>query len=88
MSKDTRPAVCSVTNKRLRHKSWYYRDGKYFYSKKVWSDEREKLAAEADKAKTEKAAKAADAKAAEAKTKAEAAPAAEAAKAPEKPAAS
>ena len=82
MSKNTRPATCSVTNKRLRHKSWYYRDGKYFYSKKVWSDEREKLAAEADKAKAEKAAKAAEAKTAEA------APAAEAAKAPEKPAAS
>jgi hypothetical protein len=69
MSKGTRPAACSVTNKRLRHKSWYYRDGKYFYSKKVWSNEREKLAADAEKAKAEKAAKAAEAKA-----KAEAAP--------------
>ena len=88
MSKDTRPAACSVTNKRLRHKSWYYRDGKYFYSKKVWSNEREKLAAEAEKTKAEKAAKAAEAKAAEVKAKAEAAPAAEEAKTPEKPAAS
>ena len=84
MSKGTRPAACSVTNKRLRHKSWYYRDGKYFYSKKVWSKEREKLAADAEKAKAEKSAKAAEAKA-----KAEAAPAAEAGKAPEtKPGAS
>ena len=84
MSKGTRPASCSVTNKRLRHKSWYYRDGNYFYSKKVWSNEREKLAADADKAKADKAAKAAEAKA-----KSEAAPAAGDGKAPEtKPAAS
>ena len=51
MSKGSRPAVCSVTGKRLRAKSWFYRDGKYFYNQKVWLEEREKLAAEAAKAK-------------------------------------
>ena len=58
MSKGTRPAVCSVTGKRLRAKSWFYRDGKYFYNKQVWRTEQEKLAAEAAKAKTEKPAEA------------------------------
>ena len=51
MSKGTRPAVCSVSGKRLRAKSWFYRNGRYFYNKKVWLEEREKLAADAAKAK-------------------------------------
>ena len=58
MSKGTRPAVCSVTGKRLRAKSWFYRDGKYFYNKKVWRTEQEKLVVEAAKAKAEKPAEA------------------------------
>ena len=82
MSKGSRPAVCSVTGKRLRAKSWFYRDGKYFYNKQVWFTEREKLAADAAKAKAD----------AEEKAKAEAAKPAEGSEAPEtkdaKPAAS
>lgn len=48
MGKGDRPAACAVTGKRLRAKSWYYRDGKYFYNKRVWRQERTKLASEAD----------------------------------------
>ena len=50
MGKGSRPAACAVTGKRLRAKSWYYRDGKYFYNKRVWREERAKLASEAGKA--------------------------------------
>ncbi|OGX29067.1 MAG: hypothetical protein A3B78_03470 [Omnitrophica WOR_2 bacterium RIFCSPHIGHO2_02_FULL_67_20] len=53
MSKGSRPAVCSVTGKRLRAKSWFYQDGKYFYNKQVWVTEREKLAADAAKVKAD-----------------------------------
>jgi hypothetical protein len=70
MSKGSRPAVCSVTGKRLRAKLWFYRDGQYFYNKQVWLEEREKLAADAAKAK---AAAEENAKAAQAKAQAEAA---------------
>jgi hypothetical protein len=67
MSKGTRPAVCSVTGKRLRAKSWFYRNGQYFYNKKVWLEEREKLAADAAKADAAEKAKADQAKAEAAK---------------------
>ena len=50
MSKGNRPATCAVTSKRLRAKSWYYRDGKYFYNKGAWRQEKEKQATEAAKA--------------------------------------
>lgn len=60
MGKGNRPATCSVSNKRLRAKSWYYRDGKYFYNKRTWEQEKKKKADEAAKAgesaKTEAAA--------------------------------
>ncbi len=82
MSKGSRPAVCSVTGKRLRAKSWFYRDGNYFYNKQVWFKEREKLVASAAKVKAD----------AEEKAKAEAAKLAGESGAPEakdaKPAAS
>ena len=42
MSKGNRPAVCVSSGKRLRAKSWYYRDGKYFYNKGAWRQEHEK----------------------------------------------
>jgi hypothetical protein len=51
MSKGNRPATGAVSNKRLRAKSWYYRDGRYFYSKRVWLEAREKLAEDTAKAK-------------------------------------
>ena len=57
MGKGNRPAACVVTGKRLRAKSWYYRNGNYFYNKRVWRQEREKLAGEAAKAKVEAKAK-------------------------------
>lgn len=57
MGKGNRPITCSVSNKRLRGKSWYYRDGKYFYNKRTWKTEKDKQAAET--AKTAEAAKAA-----------------------------
>ena len=77
MSKGSRPAVCSVTGKRLRAKSWFYRNGNYFYNKQVWLKEREKLAADAAKTK-------ADAKEKE-QAKAEAAKPAGESRAPEAP---
>ena len=59
MGKGNRPVTCSVSSKRLRGKSWYYRDGKYFYNKRTWKTEKDKQAgeaaakkAEADKAET------------------------------------
>lgn len=59
--KKTRPTNCAQSNKRIRRKDWYYRDGKYFANKKNF-----KLfaAQEAEKAKKEKEAKAAAAAAA------------------------
>lgn len=59
--KKTRPTNCAQSNKRIRRKDWYYRDGKYFANKKSF-----KLFAtqEAEKAKKEKDAKAAAAAAA------------------------
>lgn len=59
MGKGNRPATCSATNKRLRGKSWYYRDGKYFYNKRAWEQDKEKQAKEASKAAAEKKAEAA-----------------------------
>ena len=56
MGKGNRPVTCSVSSKRLRGKSWYYRDGKYFYNKRTWKTEKEKQATEA--AKTAEAGKA------------------------------
>ena len=58
MGKGNRPATCSVSNKRLRAKSWYYRDGKYFYNKGTWKQEKDKQAGEAAKAKASEGAKA------------------------------
>jgi hypothetical protein len=55
MGKGNRPATCSSSGKRLRAKSWFYRNGKYYYNKRAWADEQKKLAAEAAKAKPAKA---------------------------------
>ena len=56
MGKGNRPVTCSVSSKRLRGKSWYYRDGKYFYNKRTWKTEKVKQTAE--KAKADAAGKA------------------------------
>ncbi len=32
--KKLRPTNCAQSNKRIRRKDWYYRDGKYFSNKK------------------------------------------------------
>jgi hypothetical protein len=69
--KKSRPTNCLQSNKRIRRKDWYYRDGKYFANKqcfKLW------VAAEAEKKQkeTDAAAAAAATAAAAAKPAAEA----------------
>lgn len=62
--KKLRPTNCAQTNKRIRRKDWYYKDGKYFANKQA---ARLFKTAEADKkAKAKAAAEAEAAKAAEA----------------------
>ena len=59
--KKTRPTNCAQSNKRIRRKDWYYRDGKYFANKAA---HRLFVAAEAEKklkAKEAAAAKAQEA---------------------------
>lgn len=52
--KKTKPTNCAQSNKRIRRKDWYYRDGKYFANKQCF-----KLHAEAEAEKAQKAAQAA-----------------------------
>ncbi len=56
MGLNTRPAACSSTGKRLRRKTWYYRDGKYFYNKRAWDAEKSKAAEKAEAGGEAKAA--------------------------------
>ncbi len=42
MAAHNRSATCAQSGKRLRRKSWYYRDGKYFYNKRAWKTAKEK----------------------------------------------
>ena len=49
MGLNTRPAACATTGKRLRRKSWYYRNGKYYYNKRAWENEKSKAAASGEK---------------------------------------
>ncbi len=73
--KKTRPTNCAQSNKRIRRKDWYYRDGKYFANKQCFKLH---AAAEAEKAaKADEAAKAAKAAAAAPTADAEAKPAGE-----------
>ena len=60
--KKSRPTNCVQSNKRIRRKDWYYRNGKYFANKKAF-----KLftAQELEKARKAEEAAAAAAKAAE-----------------------
>lgn len=46
-----KPTNCMKCNKRLQRKSWYYRNGGYYCSKRCW-----KLAEEAAKKKDDKKA--------------------------------
>ena len=54
--KKLRPTNCVQSNKRIRRKDWYYRDGKYFANKKNFklfvAQEAKKKVDEAAKAKT------------------------------------
>lgn len=54
--KKSRPTNCVQSNKRIRRKDWYYRDGKYFANKQA---HKQYVAAQAAKAKKEEEAKAA-----------------------------
>jgi hypothetical protein len=66
--KKLRPTNCAFSNKRIRRKDWYYRDGKYFANKQCYlqwlKQEAEKKAKEAEKTKEAEKAKEAAAQAA------------------------
>lgn len=74
-AKKARPTNCAVCNKAFKHKHWYYKNGKYFCTKRCW-----------EKFDTETKAKAAEAKAKEAEAKAKEAESKEPPKGPENPA--
>ena len=57
--KKVRPTNCAQSNKRIRRKDWYYRDGKYFANKQCFA-----LYAAAELEKSAKAKEAAQAAAA------------------------
>ncbi len=51
-----RPNACSVCNKRLNRRHWYYRENGYFCSKACWHTAEEKAAtAQAEHAKQDEA---------------------------------
>lgn len=55
------PTNCAQSNKRIRRKDWYYRDGKYFANKqchKLWVTQEAEKKAKAEAEAKEKAAKA------------------------------
>ena len=52
------PTNCAQTNKRVRRKDWFYRNGKYFANKKAFKLYLEQEAEKARKASEEAAAKA------------------------------
>ncbi|MCI0561112.1 MAG: hypothetical protein MN733_21715 [Nitrososphaera sp.] len=43
MGIEDRPATCMSCGKRLNRKSWYYRNGKHFCTKRCWKVEHEKV---------------------------------------------
>lgn len=55
------PTNCAQSNKRIRRKDWYYRDGKYFANKQCYKLYVEQEAAKKAKAEAEAKAKAAEA---------------------------
>ena len=70
--KKTRPTNCAQSNKRIRRKDWYFRDGKYFANKQCF-----KLFAVQEAEKAQKAAEAIKAAAAVAAAAVETKPAGE-----------
>lgn len=57
--KKLRPTNCAQSNKRIRRKDWYFRDGKYFANKQCFKLWVKQEAEKAKKAAAETAAKAA-----------------------------
>jgi hypothetical protein len=57
--KKSRPTNCAQSNKRIRRKDWYYRNGKYFANKQCFQLYVEQEFEKAKKAQEEASAKAA-----------------------------
>ena len=62
--KKSRPTNCAQSNKRIRRKDWYYRDGKYFANKQCFKLNVQQELEKANKAKEAAAQAAAAASAA------------------------
>jgi hypothetical protein len=60
--KKSQPTNCTQSNKRIKRKDWYYRDGKYFANKQCFKLWVRQEAEKAKKASDEAASKAAAAK--------------------------
>ena len=54
--KKLRPTNCAQTNKRIRRKDWYYRNGKYFANKQAFKQFQTQQAEKAQKAEAATAA--------------------------------
>ena len=54
--KKSRPTNCAQSNKRIRRKDWYYRDGKYYANKQCFKLYQTQEAEKAKKAKADAAA--------------------------------
>lgn len=63
--KKERPTNCAVCNKAFKHKHWYYKNGKYFCTKRCWEKLDAELKAKAAEAKAKEAESAAQPKAPE-----------------------
>ncbi len=57
MGVGNRPSACAHCGKRLTYKSWYYRNGKHFCTRRCWNAAEEKAAsASAEAAEASKTA--------------------------------
>mgnify|MGYP001603769175 CR=1 FL=1 len=59
--KKLQPTNCAQSNKRIRRKDWYFREGSYFANKQafaLWKKQKAEKAAKAKEAETAAAAKA------------------------------
>ncbi len=54
--KKSRPTNCAQSNKRIRRKDWYYRDGKYYANKQCFKLYRTQEAEKAKKTREDAAA--------------------------------
>jgi hypothetical protein len=62
--KKLQPTNCAQSNKRIRRKDWYFRDGSYFANKQafaLWKKQKAEKAAKAKEAEAAAAAKAPEA---------------------------